>query len=66
MSAQRSSELGICEIAGCTSPGVTSRWVVLPGGRERRIEVCWKHREGELSEAVGSPNDTDPDSTATN
>ena len=65
MSEQRSSELGICEIAGCTSPGVTSRWVVLTGGREHQIEVCWKHRDGELSDAVGSSNDTDPNSLST-
>ena len=65
MSAQPSSEVGICEIAGCTSPGVTSRWVVLTGGHQRQIEVCWKHREGELSDVVGSSNDPEPNSTST-
>jgi hypothetical protein len=39
---------GFCVIPGCTSPSLTSRWVVLGSGVDREIEVCWNHAEGEL------------------
>jgi hypothetical protein len=48
MAEQESSSVGICEIAGCTSSSVTSRWVVLGEGGGRQIGVCWKHADGEL------------------
>jgi hypothetical protein len=39
---------GFCEVAGCTSPSMDSRWVILGSGDSRQIEVCWKHSEGDL------------------
>lgn len=37
-----------CEIAGCTGVSTTSRWVTIGHGDKRRVEVCWKHAEGEI------------------
>jgi hypothetical protein len=54
MTEKESLERGICDIAGCTSASVSSRWVVLDGA-ERHIEVCWKHAEGTLDDVVISP-----------
>jgi hypothetical protein len=39
---------GFCMIAGCSSPSVASRWIVVGSGEDREIEVCWKHAEGDL------------------
>lgn len=47
-----------CQIVGCTSPGTTTRWIMTEKDGRRQIEVCWKHAEGELTEA-----DLDPESS---
>lgn len=48
--------VSICEIAGCTDHAISERWIVVSDGSQRRIEVCWKHDEGELDPtAVGDP-----------
>jgi hypothetical protein len=39
---------GFCIIPGCTSPSETSRRVLLGDDRDREIEVCLKHGEGDL------------------
>ena len=40
----------MCEIIGCSGEGTKTRWVFRDdkdGGR--RITVCWKHGEGEIT-----------------
>lgn len=38
----------ILRVAGCTGVSTTSRWVTIGHGDKRRVEVCWKHAEGEI------------------
>ena len=38
----------ICEIRGCNGEATATRWVFKGEDRERELEVCWKHAEGDL------------------
>ena len=44
-------------IAGLTStsPATSSRWVTVDDGKQRHVEVCWKHEEGEIAESDLEP-----------
>lgn len=42
MSNEQGTEASMCEIVGCTSPAVATRWFI---DEERHLEVCYKHAE---------------------
>jgi hypothetical protein len=42
-----------CEIAGCTDPPTTFRWVITDDGGRRRIEVCWYHADEGIGPNAG-------------
>lgn len=42
MSNEQGTKESICEIVGCTSPAVSTRWSL---DENRHLEVCWKHSD---------------------
>ena len=51
-------DASICEIAGCSDHAISERWIIVSDGSQRRIEVCWKHAEGDLDPtALRDPTD---------
>jgi len=37
-----------CVVAGCTDPGVRTRWIMTGPERRLEVEVCEKHEKGDL------------------